>query len=189
MINTKDDLRRCLAEDARNYVMYSHNPYFKKIRHQLHTNPISDQWYIWKYISTLRYCEYYQNATSILKKILSMYYNFRLRQLSRITSFQIPPNTVGAGLTIWHWGTVIINPETKIGRNCTLNPQVVIGHKKPGEGAPHIGNNVFIGAGAKVIGAIEIGDNVIIAPNSVVVKDIPDNCIVGGVPCKILKKK
>ena len=117
-----------------------------------------------------------------------MYYLHRLRVLSRKTGFQIPPYTCGCGITIWHWGTIIINPAARLGSYCTLNPMVVIGHKEPGEPAPRIGNNVFIGSGAKIIGDITIGDNVIIAPNSVVVKDVPSDVIVGGIPSKILKK-
>jgi len=114
------------------------------------------------------------------------WYLYKLRKLSRITDFQIPPGTIDAGLTIWHWGPIIINPAVRIGRNCTLNPMVIIGHKIPGEPAPQIGDNVFIGGGSKIIGAITIGNNVTIAPNAVVVKNIPDNCIVGGIPCKII---
>jgi serine O-acetyltransferase len=95
---------------------------------------------------------------------------------------------VGAGLTIWHWGPIIVNPNVRIGEKCTLNPMVIIGHKNEGEVAPKIGNNVFIGGGAKVIGDIIIGDNVTIAPNAVVVKDVKDNCVVGGVTSKVLKK-
>lgn len=154
---------------------------------QLHAVPISDQWYIWKYIKTLRLCEYHTNNSGLLHKLLNFWYLLKLRHLSRVTGFQIPPNTVGAGLTIWHWGPIIINPKVRIGENCTLNPMVIIGHKNEGERAPRIGNNVFVGGGAKVIGDITIGDNVTIAPNAVVVKDVPSNVVVGGIPCKIIK--
>jgi serine O-acetyltransferase len=54
--------------------------------------------------------------------------------------------------------------------------------------APHIGNNVFIGSGAKIIGDVTIGDNVIIAPNTNVIKDIGDNCTCVGNHAKIIKK-
>jgi serine O-acetyltransferase len=115
------------------------------------------------------------------------WYLHKLRKISRVTGFQIPPNTIGKGLTIWHWGPVIINPAVRIGENCTLNPMVIIGHKVPGEPAPTIGNNVFISGGAKIIGDITIDDNVIIAPNAVVVKDVPSNVVVGGIPCMIIR--
>ena len=123
-----------------------------------------------------------------ISKFLRLWYLLRLRRLSRITGFQIPPNTVGPGLTIWHWGPIIVNPKVRIGKNCVLNPMVVIGHKKPNEDAPKIGDNVFIGSGAKIIGAVTVGNNVIIAPNAVVTKDVPSNVIVAGIPCKIIKK-
>lgn len=56
-------------------------------------------------------------------------------------------------------------------------------------GTEHICNNCFIGLGSKVLGGITIGNNVYIAPNAVVVKDVEDNCIVGSIPAKIIKKK
>ena len=106
---------------------------------------------------------------------MRVWYLHKLRSLSRITGFQIPPNTVGEGLTIWHWGTIIINPKVKIGKNCTLYPGVLIGHKEEGQPAPVIGNNVFICSGAKIIGNVHIGNNVVIGHNCVVTHDIPDN--------------
>ena len=80
-----------------------------------------------------------------------------------------------------------MNEGAKIGKSVTLNPLVVIGHKVPGGGCPVIGDNCFIGAGAKIFGNIQIGNNVTVAPNAVVVKDVPDNTTVGGVPAKHLK--
>ena len=185
MITSKRILKFYIDQDSFNYkaVLGMH-----KWCNQLRANPISDQWYIWKYIKTLRICEYHINNNGLQHKLLRLWYLHKLRKLSRITGFQIPPNTVGAGLTIWHWGPIIVNPNVRIGEKCTLNPMVIIGHKNEGEVAPKIGNNVFIGGGAKVIGDIIIGDNVTIAPNAVVVKDVKDNCVVGGVTSKVLKK-
>lgn len=185
MIITKEDLEICLGMDSRNYTPYTNR---RRYIHQIHTSSISDQWYIWKYIKTMRYCEYHQNNKGLCHKLLTKWYLYKIRKISRITGFQIHPGTIGAGLTIWHWGPIIVNPAARIGKNCTLNPMVIIGHKIPGEGAPQIGDNVFIGGGAKVIGAIHVGNNVTIAPNAVVVKDVPDNSIVGGIPAQIIKK-
>lgn len=183
MIRSKEDLKYYLQQDSRNYQSVIG---FKCWWHQVHASPISDQLYIWKYIKTLRYCEYHLNSRGLYHKIMAMLWQCKLRKLSRLTGFQIPPNTIDSGLTIWHWGPIIVNPAVKIGKNCTLNPMVIIGHKVQGEAAPHIGDSVFIGGGCKIIGAIHLGNNVIIAPNAVVVKDVLDNCIVGGVPCKII---
>lgn len=74
-----------------------------------------------------------------------------------------------------------------MGENCIISSGCVLGNKTGSFDGPTIGNNVEIAIGAKVIGPITIGDNVIVAPNSVVVKDVPANCIVSGIPAKIIK--
>ena len=148
--------------------------------------PISNQKYIWNYIKTLRYLEFYTNSNKFFYLPFLLYYRNKLNKLSVKTGFQIPPNVIGSGMTIYHWGTIIINEKVKIGKNVILNPLVVIGHKVPGGGCPIIGDNCFIGAGARIFGNIHIGNNVTIAPNSVVVKDVPDGMTVGGVPAKPL---
>lgn len=151
--------------------------------------PTNDQYYIWKYLKTLRYYEYFLNKNRIWSRLIARIILLRLRKLSYKTGFQIPPNVLGKGVTIWHWGYIVINELAKLGDNCVLNPGIIIGHKEPGSTPPQIGNNVFVGAGAKIIGNITIGNNVTIAPNSSVVHDIPDNCVVAGSPAKIIKTK
>ena len=145
------------------------------IRH-LVTNPISDRKYIDAYINTLRKVEYcLSRKKNLYSNLINLYYLHRLRKYARITGFQIPPNTVGEGLTIWHWGPIIVNPKTKIGTNCTIYPGVLIGHKEEGQPAPVIGDNVFICSRAKIIGNVHIGNNVTIGHNCVITHDIPDN--------------
>jgi serine O-acetyltransferase len=92
---------------------------------------------------------------------------------------------IGAGLFVQHGFSTIIMAD--LGENCWINQQVTIGHKDK-SGRPQIGNNVRITAGAKVLGNIKIGDNVTVGANAVVVKDIPDNCVVVGIPARIIKK-
>jgi serine O-acetyltransferase len=184
-INNLQELKECLKKDASNYQSQQS---FKKYWYNMFSNPICDQKYIWKYIKCLRYVEYYLRKKELIYKLTTTIYLHRLRRLSYITGFQIPPFTCGKGLTIWHWGPIIINPSVRIGDNCTLYPGVLIGHKYEGALAPHIGNNVFIGSGAKIIGDITIGNNVTIAPNTNVTKDIVDNCICVGNPTKIIEK-
>lgn len=89
------------------------------------------------------------------------------------------------GLIIQHGFSTIINAK-KIGENCHIYQQVTIGFN--GTEQPVIGNNVRICCGAKVIGGVNIGNNVVIGANAVVVKDVPDNVVVAGVPAKIIKK-
>ncbi|WP_203427745.1 serine acetyltransferase [Rippkaea orientalis] len=92
---------------------------------------------------------------------------------------------IGAGLFIQHGFSTIIMAD--LGDNCWVNQQVTIGYKDK-TGRPKIGNNVRITAGAKVLGNITIGDNVTVGANAVVIKDVPANCVVVGVPAYIIKR-
>jgi len=87
-----------------------------------------------------------------------------------------------------HLNGIIISHDAKIGKNCTIMQQVTISPGRTG-GAATIGDNVLIGAGAKIIGKVTIGDNVKIGANAVVVKDIPANCTAVGVPARVLPPK
>lgn len=82
---------------------------------------------------------------------------------------------------------MIVNGRARIGKNLTIYPGVTVGASK--SGVPTIGDNVFLGLGSKVFGGITIGNNVIVAPNAVVTKDVPDNCVVAGVPARIIKDR
>lgn len=97
-----------------------------------------------------------------------------------------PRGKIGGGLVIQHGFATIISAE-KIGKNCKIYQQVTIGYNHKLQ-APILGDNVEVCCGAKIIGGCEIGDNVLIGTNSVVTKDIPDNVIVAGVPCRIIKE-
>ncbi|QFS43120.1 cysE, serine O-acetyltransferase [Nostoc sphaeroides CCNUC1] len=100
-------------------------------------------------------------------------------------SLFICSNNIGSGLFIQHGFSTIILAES-IGENCSISQQVTIGYNT--KGLPIIGNNVSIGAGAKVIGKVTIDDNVKVGANAVVVKNVPKNCVVVGVPAYIVKK-
>ncbi len=99
---------------------------------------------------------------------------------------------IGKGFVIHGFSGIIIADAT-IGENCTVYQQVTIGRGRPYRGdsrekmrpPPRLGNNVFLAAGAKVIGDVVIGDNVVVAPNSVVIASVPSNCTVIGVPAKV----
>lgn len=82
------------------------------------------------------------------------------------------------GLIFPHNGPFVINAGAKIGRNCTIHPQVLIAGDR-GKGEPEIGDNVFIGNGAKLIGNCKIGNWCFIAPGAVVTKDMPEGSLVG----------
>lgn len=197
IIKTYFDLISTLKADSILYPKQS-GSFIRKIINCLVTNPINTQHQIYRYVRALRFAEYHLNnsilsksktVSSIWHTVMMMFYYRILRKISYKTGFQIPPNTCGEGLQIWHYGYIIINSNVRIGKNLTIYPGVEIGHKNPGEGCPVIGDNCFIGAGSKIFGDIRIGNNVTIAANSVVTKDLPDNVIVGGAPAKIIKYK
>ncbi len=138
-----------------------------------------------RYLKCLRKLEYSINTNSILKH----WYRFRERRLGLKYNIFIVPNTVGKGLYLPHLqgGGVIINCIS-MGRNCIVGPGVLVGNKHSQENRAIIGDNVELTTGCKVIGKIIIGNNSIVAPNSVVIKDVPANCIVGGIPAKVIKE-
>lgn len=103
-----------------------------------------------------------------------------------VSTLYIRTKTIGPGLFIQHGFATIISAE-KIGRNCWINQQVTIGYSNDTD-CPVIGDNVTISAGAKIMGKIKIGNNSIIGANAVVVKDVPDNCVVVGVPAYIVRR-
>jgi serine O-acetyltransferase len=99
---------------------------------------------------------------------------------------------IGDGLMIVHGHDIVIGGDVKIGRNCKILNGVTLGNKDTESltnQQPVLGDNVVIGSGAKLLGAILIGDNVVIGANSVVLINIPSNAVVAGVPAKIIKFK
>jgi serine O-acetyltransferase len=109
---------------------------------------------------------------------------------SIITGIHLPRGCkIGPGLRIYHFGCIVLNPDTEIGANCTLRHGVTIGNRKDDHDVPVIGDNVDIGAGAKLLGAIKIGNNVRIGANAVVLTNVPDDAIAVGVPARIILRE
>ncbi len=102
-----------------------------------------------------------------------------------------PAAKIGPGFFIDHGMGVVIGETTEIGENCLLYQGVTLGGtgKETGKRHPTLGNNVVVGAGAKVLGAIRIGDYVKIGANAVVLRPVPDYSIVVGVPGRVIKRK
>lgn len=94
----------------------------------------------------------------------------------------------GSGLYIGHFGGIIINGGVCIGAECKISHGVTIGAKGAGRGSavPTLGDQVYIGAGAVVIGDVHVGNRAIIGANAVVINDVPEGAIVGGVPARII---
>lgn len=146
----------------------------------------------YRYLRCLRKCEYHFNnsSNSFYHKCCYYWYKIRLSQLGRRYMIQISLNTCGYGLRLIHLtgGGILLNVN-RVGNYCGFNSGVVIGNKDVQEARPTIGDHVAFGPGSKAFGKITIGDNVFVAPNAVVTKDIPSDCVVGGVPAKVIKQK
>ena len=107
------------------------------------------------------------------------------------TGIEIHPGAkIGKNLFIDHGAGVVIGETTEIGDNCTLYQNVTLGGtgKDVGKRHPTLGNNVMVGAGARVLGPFKIGDNSKIAANAVVLEEVPPNCTAVGVPARVVRR-
>ena len=119
---------------------------------------------------------------------------FLARMISQITKFwtgiEIHPGaTIGRRLVIDHGTGIVIGETAEIGDDCLLYQGVTLGGtgKDVGKRHPTLGNNVMVGSGAKVLGPFKVGNNVRIAANSVVLREVPDNATVVGVPGRVVR--
>lgn len=179
MISNKIELKQYLREDAKaNGINVGLSYYVKLFYGNIPARAF-------RYLKSLRKYEYSINTSSPFL----FWFRFYNRRLGAKYNIAITPNTVGYGLKLPHLEQgVIINCES-MGNHCIVNSGVVLGNKGPGmiEKKPRVGDNVNFCVGCKVIGDVNIGDNVLVAPNAVVVKDVPSNSIVAGIPAKVIK--
>lgn len=98
-------------------------------------------------------------------------------------------SSIGKGTSLAYGGiAVVIHKNAVIGNNCIIGANVTIGGKAGSLNVPRIGDNVNISTGAKVLGDIRIGSNSVIGANAVVISDVPENCVVAGMPAKVIKE-
>ena len=174
MIKNKQQLKEVLSVDAK-----------ANSRRRISPRLFGDD--IWKFIVTMRKLDLYSylKKKSKLYAIPWLYYRVKYRNLSLKLGFSIPYNACAEGLGLMHYGTIVINSNVKIGKNCKIHTCVNIGATGGKPEAPQIGDNVYIGSGAKLIGDINIADGVCIGAGAVVVKSIEEpNTTWAGVPAK-----
>jgi serine O-acetyltransferase len=147
--------------------------------------------HIWKFQRLLRKTEYYRNVVSkksFFGKVFYLVLKIKLKNLSLKLSFSIPENVFGPGLAIVHYGTIVVNGKATVGANCRIHVCTNIGESGGIAGAPLIGDNVYIGPGAKIYGAITIANNSVIAANAAVNKSIiEEGMLIAGIPAKAIK--
>ena len=137
----------------------------------------------------LRFIYFFRKYEISKNKFLKLIYKIILRKIRIKCGLEIPVGVkIGRGFYIGHPYNITINPKAVIGCNINIHKGVTIGQENRGErkGVPNIGNDVWIGVNSTIVGNIKIGNNVLIAPNSFVNIDIPNNSIVLGNPCKVI---
>ena len=138
-----------------------------------------------KYTFYLRSYEYFSENFYLIAILVKL----KLILMQRHYGILIPWNTkIGKGFYIGHFGCIVVNGAVVIGDNVNISHGVTIGLANRGKnkGTAIIGNKVYIGPGAKIVGHVKIGNNVAIGANAVVTHDIPDNACVGGVTAKLI---
>ncbi len=174
MIKSKQELREYLLEDAK-----------ANRRKKLSASFIGDE--IWKFIRTMRYLDYYsyKKAKSFIYLPLYCVCKYRYHKLCLKLGFCFPYDVADKGLSIAHYGSIVVNSKAVIGENCRIHTCVLIGASSGNPNAPKIGKNVYIGTGAKILGDIVIADDVCIGAGAVVVKSITEpGTTWGGIPAK-----
>ena len=139
---------------------------------------------IYKYERLLRKCEYWNNVhTSAIGRIITKILLLRLKSLGYKLGFTIPMNVFGKGLSIAHVGTIVVSDRAKIGDWCRIHTSTNIGISYSAK-APIIGDNVYIGPGAKIFGSITIASGIAVGANAVVNKSfIEEGVTLGGGTC------
>lgn len=160
-----------------------------KIKHRLFKDAI------WKYERLLRKAEYIKNCKhGLIPRLYGVWIQYRFVRLGEHLGMTIGLNVIGPGLAIVHSGTIVISHHARIGANLRIHEGVTIGVSGDGylsgTNAPIIGNNVFIGSGAKIIGGIHIADNVAVGANAVVILDIIEpKTTWAGVPARMVSHR
>lgn len=143
--------------------------------------------YVWRFERLLRRSEYWHNRPkTLLSALWGKVLSLRLARMEAKLGFSIPLNVFGSGLSIAHVGPIVVSPHARIGMNCRIHVGVNIGTRTGvSDEAPTIGNNVYIGPGAKLFGAIEVVDRIAVGAKAVMNKSFETPGIsIGDVPAR-----
>lgn len=141
-----------------------------------------------KFTIILRYCQHYRRKN----RLLFYFFYLWLRKLKYKYGIDISYRTkIGKGLYIGHFGGIVIHGDAEIGDYCNLSQGMTIGILARGNttGTPKIGNRVFIGPGAVILGGVTVGNDVLIGTNSIITFDVPDRSVVASPLAQIISDK
>lgn len=136
------------------------------------------------YQRLLRKVEYFRIKPGLLFRLLGVFYRFRLLRVGVRTGITFPAGAAAEGLSIAHFGSVVVNSKTRIGAYCRIHSGTNIG--TAGGGVPVIGDFVYIGPGAVLYGDIKVGDGAVVGANAVVNSDVPPGVTVAGAPARVI---
>ena len=188
MIENKADLREYLEAEKKIYL-----PTRKKHIEGFMLG--SKNYHIWKYLRILRISEYHLNSSGAYHKLMYAVNRRRKYRLGyKLGGFEICENTFGKGLTVYHYGPVITAAGVRIGENFVTAGNICIGFKGNAEDkdrrGPQIGDNVYMGWGATVIGDVRVADNAVIGAGAVVTKNIDEEgAVAAGVPAVVIRAR
>ena len=173
MITTKEELRRYLSLDKKVYGITKNRP------------SLYGDWH-WKFLIALRHEEYYFTQSGRYNRIMKRFWAMLHAHYGVKMGWDIPINTFGPGLKINHFGLIVVNANARIGAFCDIHQGVNIGqHGTSQDDVPTIGDNVWIGPGAKIFGKITIASRCAIGANAVVNKSFDEeNITIAGIPAK-----
>jgi serine O-acetyltransferase len=171
-IGSREDLARFRRADAQAYGLDRTGPLL------LARAPII------RFVWTLRLVEYTSACwRSPWGRAGSEALRYLLRNQGIRLGFTIHPHVFGPGLSIAHWGTIIVSPSARVGARCRIHADVNLGERPE---APVLGDDCYIGPGAKVYGGITIGHGCTIGANAVVNDSFPDDVVIAGVPARVI---
>lgn len=182
MLTTKEQLRACLKLEQEFYVPHDRGRKVKNIL--MNSREVG----VWNYIKALRKWEYHFNNRNknVWHGLMNLKYTRRTNRLGYKLGIELDKGVFEEGLKIYHTQGIVVNGDAKIGKNCMLHGANVIGNKGKGLEAPVIGNNVRVGAGAKILGDVYIADDVQIGAGAVVLESCYEKgALLVGVPAKI----
>lgn len=176
MITTKQELHKYLEYERKQYLS---DRFLENVKLCLGCN---SRYLIWQYQSLLRRTEYYYNSG---RKLRYLFYRRKKNKKGAILGIQIEHNVFDIGLVIYHYGSIVINRDVRVGKNCRLHGENCIGNKgtKDEYHVPMIGDNCDIGIGAKILGDVILANDITIGANAVVTKSFTEpNVTLVGIP-------
>ncbi len=184
---TKQELKEIIKADKLNY--FGNTSFKNLIRYLTGFKYMK----IGKYLILVRKLNYYQENInkSLFYKILCFFYKIKKNKLGEKLNIELDCKKIGKNLKIYH-GNVVVNGFAEIGDNCELHGNNCIGNKGSLyniDACPKLGDNIIVGVGSNIIGNVIIANNIRISANSLVNKNfLKENCLIGGVPAKVLKE-